>query len=225
MVHRSTIMLARAKYQAQLGEYAQFSNKMGLVQQRERIYYDMRGRVAPNLNMVSKYPKEMISNADRDSKEFRKYKNLLKDTDINLAEFGRIKYNDSRRYELLQGYERAVTKGDIHALTGFKMYEQITDDIEKEIVGITTSKGTRIDSYATHFIDRVIGQTSTSHDGMRLGTPITDIKDALENPVRVSEVMTMKDGDVRQNYFGENASVVISIRDNKLIQATPQKGR
>lgn len=224
-VDEEEIMLARAKYQAQLGEYAQFCKKMGLQQQRERIYYDMRGRVAPNNGEASRFPKEMIKNADKDAKEFRKYKDILKDTDINLAEFGHIKYNDSRRYELLKGYERAVTKDDIHALTGFKVYEQIAADIEKEIVGITTSKGTKISSYTTHFIDRVIGQTSTSHEGMRLGTSIADIKDALENPMRVSEVIIMKDGDVRQNYFGENASVVISIRDNKVIQATPQKGR
>lgn len=42
------IMIARAKYQAQLNEYAQFSRKMGLPEQRERIYQDMRGRVAPS---------------------------------------------------------------------------------------------------------------------------------------------------------------------------------
>ena len=42
------IMLARAKYQAQLDEYSRFCKKMGLKEQRERIYYDMRGRVAPS---------------------------------------------------------------------------------------------------------------------------------------------------------------------------------
>lgn len=42
-----TIMLARCKYQAQLDEYKAFCRKMDLVEQRERIYYDMRGRVAP----------------------------------------------------------------------------------------------------------------------------------------------------------------------------------
>ena len=42
------IMLARAKYQGQLDEYARFSRKMGLKQERERIYLDMQGRVAPN---------------------------------------------------------------------------------------------------------------------------------------------------------------------------------
>lgn len=41
-----TILDARCKYRGQLYEYTVFSNKMGLVQQRERIYLDMKGRVA-----------------------------------------------------------------------------------------------------------------------------------------------------------------------------------
>lgn len=40
------ITVARAKYQGQLNEYARFSRQMGLKEERERIYYDMRGRVA-----------------------------------------------------------------------------------------------------------------------------------------------------------------------------------
>lgn len=41
------VVLAKAKYQGQLNEYSRFCRKMGLQQERERIYYDMRGRVAP----------------------------------------------------------------------------------------------------------------------------------------------------------------------------------
>lgn len=41
------IMLARCKYQAQLDEYKAFCQRMGLQEQRERIYYDLQGRVAP----------------------------------------------------------------------------------------------------------------------------------------------------------------------------------
>lgn len=40
------VVVARAKYQGQLNEYAEFSKRMGLQQERERIYYDQRGRVA-----------------------------------------------------------------------------------------------------------------------------------------------------------------------------------
>lgn len=42
------VMLARCKYQGQLDEYVRFSKKMGLKQERERIYLDMQGRKAPN---------------------------------------------------------------------------------------------------------------------------------------------------------------------------------
>ena len=45
------VMLARCKYQAQLNEYARFSKKMGLKQERERIYLDMKGRIAPIRNL------------------------------------------------------------------------------------------------------------------------------------------------------------------------------
>lgn len=41
------VIIAKAKYQGQLWEYTRFCKRMGLHQERERIYYDMRGRVAP----------------------------------------------------------------------------------------------------------------------------------------------------------------------------------
>ena len=45
----NNVMLARIKYQGQLGEYTRFCKRMGLAQERERIYYDMRGRIAPRI--------------------------------------------------------------------------------------------------------------------------------------------------------------------------------
>lgn len=42
------VMLQKAKYQGQLNEYAAFSRKMGLEEERERIYIDGRGRIATN---------------------------------------------------------------------------------------------------------------------------------------------------------------------------------
>lgn len=47
------VMLARCKYQGQLNEYGVFSKKMGLKQERERIYLDLQGRVAPGKVSVS----------------------------------------------------------------------------------------------------------------------------------------------------------------------------
>lgn len=43
---KDKLVLERAKYRGQLHEYTVFCEKMGMVQQRERIYMDMLGRIA-----------------------------------------------------------------------------------------------------------------------------------------------------------------------------------
>ena len=53
---------ARCKYQAMLDEYKAFSKKFGLPEQRERIYADLRGRVAPSKRTYEKWQaKKMAS--------------------------------------------------------------------------------------------------------------------------------------------------------------------
>lgn len=46
-VEKDEITVAQAKYQGQLYEYVKFCNQMGVKQQRERIYMDGLGRLAP----------------------------------------------------------------------------------------------------------------------------------------------------------------------------------
>ena len=142
-----------------------------------------------------------------------------------LADYYVAKHNDAPVYQLLKGYSRAVDKGDISPLVGFKRYNEVAQEIEDKLIGVTTSTGVTIESFATHFIDRTIGQTSTAHKGMRLGTDIEHVLDALTNPVDVGKKRTMKDGDIRQKFTGKNANVVISTRDKKLIQANPRRAR
>lgn len=100
---RDEVTLQKAKYQGQLDEYAQFSRKMGLKQERERIYMDGRGRVATNSKKQnSMFHPEMIKNATKDINQYKKYKSVLEDSMVSLAEFGRIKYNDAEIWERLQ---------------------------------------------------------------------------------------------------------------------------
>ncbi len=49
------ILNARCKYQAMLDEYKEFSKKFNLPEQRERIYADLRGRVAPSQRTYKAY--------------------------------------------------------------------------------------------------------------------------------------------------------------------------
>lgn len=101
---RQEVMLQKAKYQGQLNEYAAFSRKMGLKEERERIYIDGRGRIAP-----SQYdPKMRISIPDTVSKEARLSKEI--EAKINAA----IKKLDSEYIIYLDLIEsEALEKGDI----------------------------------------------------------------------------------------------------------------
>lgn len=55
----------QCKYQAMLEEYREFCNKFKLPEQRERIYYDLRGRVAP---LQRTYKKWQTDQADKVAK-------------------------------------------------------------------------------------------------------------------------------------------------------------
>ena len=135
-----------------------------------------------------------------------------------------MKYNDFPRFELLQGYARAIEKTDISPLVGFEEYERVNAELQKRVVGITAKNGVVIESFATHFIDRVIGQTSTPHAGMRCGVSIDSVIDTLTNPKGFEAVRNMPDGDVRQTLNGDTSDVTISIRDKRLIQTNPRRG-
>ena len=101
---RQEVMLQKAKYQGQLNEYAAFSRKMGLKEERERIYIDGRGRITP-----SQYDQKMrISIPDTVSKEARLSKEI--EAKINAA----IKKLDSEYIIYLDLIEsEALEKGDI----------------------------------------------------------------------------------------------------------------
>ncbi len=139
-----------------------------------------------------------------------------------LAKYYGVKYTNSPRYNLLKGYARAVEKGDISPLVGFERYEEVNVELQKWVVGVTAANGVRIESFATHFVDRVIGQTSTPHKRMRQGVEIEDVLDALQNPIEISKPRTLEDGDIRQTLTGKKASIAVSIRDKLLIQTNPR---
>lgn len=194
-------------------EYARFSKAVGLPTQRERA-------------QVAGFGPKQARRATVGAEQY--YQKWSKEIGVNesiqtLAKYYDVKYTDSPRYELLQGYARAVDKGDISPLVGFNQYEKTSREIQNLLVGATTSTGITIESFATHFVDRIIGQTSTPHAGMRCGVPIDDALDALTNPVRIGEVRKMEDGDIRQTLYGRKSSITMSIRDKRLIQTNPWK--
>ena len=97
------VLLQKVKYQTQLNEYSRFSRKMGLEQQRERIYYDMKGRIAPrDKKAMQLFPPEMVRNANRDIRQYNAYKEILGKDAGSLIGFGQIKYYDEERWEFMK---------------------------------------------------------------------------------------------------------------------------
>ena len=134
------------------------------------------------------------------------------------------KYSEARdkrtqEYILLKEYNHTVEKGEIHVLTGYTVYKNIAQVLEDKVIGLKTFDGIFIESYTTHFIDRVIGHTSTQHKGMRMGVKVSDVCDALKNGT-VEKDYAIRD-DYRRQYIGESCSVAVSISEQKIIQVNP----
>lgn len=214
--YKEKLQQDQIKYQVLNQEYKRFSKAAGLRLQHERM------------EMAGFGPKQARA-ADKaaDASHMNWLKSIgAEDTELKtLAQFEDARYNNTDEYRLLTGYGRAVQNGDISPLVGFGLYKSTGNDINTAIVGQTTSTGVEIKSFATHFIDRVIGQTSDAHAGMRQGVQISDALDALKNPAVLGEIRNLADGDVRQTFYGKNAAVTISVRDCKIIQANPRKGK
>lgn len=104
------VMLQKAKYQGQLNEYAVFSRKMGLKEERERIYIDGRGKIAP-----SQYDQKMrISIPGTVSKEAGLNKEI--EAKINAA----IKKMNSEYVIYLDSINgEKLKKGDIFVTGGY----------------------------------------------------------------------------------------------------------
>lgn len=66
---KEAVVNAKCKYQAMLDEYAEFSRKFRLPEQRERIYYDLRGRVAPSQRTYKKWQAEQSQKAANRARE------------------------------------------------------------------------------------------------------------------------------------------------------------
>ena len=123
---KDDIMLEKAKYQGQLNEYKQFSKKMGLLEQRERIYQDGLGKVATNTKQQNaRYTPEMMRNAKIDSNQHKRYKEVLKEDAGSLADFRQMKYNEPEKWDELQHRYSVVRLYDVDSgeMSPSKIYE------------------------------------------------------------------------------------------------------
>ena len=207
------VMLARAKYQGQLNEYSKFSRKMGLKEERERIYYDMRGHVATNTKRQNaKYTPDMIRNATRDSKQYERYKKILGEDAGTLAEFRQIKYNDSDKWEYLQGLKNYITE---HPNSSKQFY-----DIQEELKSLGIKKGVVLPAEKKQAFILPEGRSDPYHIMHRMlerHISDDDVRGYMEN----AKVMFIQWNGRRQMFFSnKGVSVIAKVGDEWIYKTT-----
>lgn len=120
------VLISKAKYQGQLNEYARFSRKMGLKQERDRIYLDMRGRVAPSKDSYRRTIAKTEKNAILKSK--------LKDAGLR----GTIHTTPTKiDFSLLSFDDEHINKARSHNVT----FEQARSFIQNAVISETVWDG------------------------------------------------------------------------------------
>ena len=161
-------------------------------------------------------------NKARDKKELEKIQESVgKVNTPSLAKYQQMKYNDTEEFRLLNGYKRAVEKGDISALVGMDVYKEVAGELSN-LVGVKTSDGTEIKSFSAHMVDRVIGQVASgeSKKGKRTGVPVNALREVLEEGTVVKQ--RMKDGIlVGKTYWKGQIEVTVNPSTGNLVQVNP----
>ena len=127
-----------------------------------------------------------------------------------------LKTQQNREW-LKRGYDRAVERGELSALTGFDHYMKVAENVERTLVGLKTSDGVEIKGYVTHFLDRTIG----SYEQQREGVNIKDSLNALTNPKDIKN--TKRAAGVGRQYITDVCKVVLNPETCMLIQVSPKQ--
>ena len=209
---KDEIMLARCKYQSMLDEYKEFSKKFNLPEQRERIYYDLRGRVAPyDRSAMRMFHKEMISNADRDIKQYKQYKSILGKDAGSLANFGWLKYNDSAGWKYIEGLKSYLEKYP----TSDKRYYDAAEKLKE--IGI--KKGVLLPAVQKQAFILPEGENDPCHIMNRMmerNITDDDVRAYMEN----ARAMFVQWGGQRQLFVGDDGMCLITRQGDEWIYKT-----
>ncbi len=217
-----TVIAAQARYLNTLSRYKDFSKKMKLPEQMKRVYMDGLGRVVTDNRIKGMFPQKMVDNMQKDLNQYKRYKEVLGESAGTLANFGKMKYNDSKKWELFQSYTKSVEKGMVSILSDFENYEKLHQEVEKTVIGIETVDGIKITEQSKHFMERIIGtMCDPKTNRPRSGVEVKEIRDALKVPILIKEPRISSDGKSSKKYIGRGATVSVNPDIGRLIQCNP----
>lgn len=184
------------------------------------------GRKAEDVNRVvdayTQFLKEQEADAKveklRYGKEFEELKESLgENAPKTLEDFRDLKYS-SGDWEQFQSYRKAIESGKLSAMADFDLYKKTSGDIDKMLVGVTTSNGIQIKSKSDYFIARVIGSVEERQSGVDLN----DVLSVLTDPnTKVFAEKIASNGTVSQKFKLGNIEVTVNPKTGKLIRVRP----
>lgn len=133
------VLDARCKYQAMLDEYKEFSKKFKLPEQRERIYYDLRGRVAPSQRTYQKWQAEQLEKKlKREAEKERRVEGTMRER----AEKARREDMDKVARSGIMEASKVKKEIQVHLVGKInkEIYKCITPDIVTDEVIITDER-------------------------------------------------------------------------------------
>lgn len=146
------------------------------------------------------------------------------DTPKTLAKYYEMKYNNKTEYELLERYAKSVESGAMTPLINYSGFKSLINEINEQIVGISTSTDLIIRSQSNHFVERVVGTMKDPKNGkIRNGVSILDIKATLQKPYKVGKIKYDNNGSPSIRYSGDNCQVTVNPSNGNLIQVNPRK--
>lgn len=129
------------------------------------------------------------------------------------------KYDEKLQKEL-EAFKKAIESGELTPLADFELYQEISNEIDKKLVGVETSNGIKVSGKSFHYIARTIGSVEQKRNGV---SPDSALK-ILTEPDEVSEVN-------KKNGFGQKfikygvGIVTINPETGNLIQVNPLKNK
>lgn len=160
--------------------------------------------------------------ARNEEKAYIKMKSIIhENAPKSIGAYRRMKYNDRKKFDLLNSYTKSRSNNMISAFSTFDDYIKYKNIIDKDIVGKKTVDGKTINGQTKHFIERVLGtsedpNTNRPRDGVEPNKILSAISNgkSISNPSKNSIM-----------YLDGETQVTINLNTGNLIQTNRRSRR
>ena len=128
---KDDVINAKSKYQAMLDEYAEFSKKFNLPEQRERIYYDLKGRVAPSTSIYNKWKVEQANKAKERARQKAGENVIIKNKRETIQELSKLKQSGMAGNEYIEYLNMINTHRNANITRLYKGYADKINSVKK----------------------------------------------------------------------------------------------